>query len=905
MSVRNLDYVYRPRSVALIGASKRPNSLGSVIVRNLLSGGFDGPILPVHPRHESVHGVLAYPDIDALPLVPDLAIIATPPATVPELITRLGERGTRGAVIISAGFGELGAQAGKDLERSILEAARPHLMRIVGPNTLGVLAPNHAMNASFAHLTPDPGKLAFVTQSGAVVTSVIDWAKSRGIGFSHLVSLGDMADVDFGDMLDYLANDKATEAILLYMEGIKHARKFMSAARAAARMKPVIVVKAGRHPESARAAASHTGALAGSDAVFDAAFRRAGMLRVNSLEELFFATETLSDIRPPRGSRLVIVTNGGGMGVLATDELLSQGGHLADLSAETLEALNAVLPETWSRSNPVDVIGDATPERLGDAVRALALRQKDMDALLVLNCPTAVASAEASARALVTNLPPDRPDVPVFTSLIGEATAESGRRLLNAHGLPTYDTPGHAVRAFMQLVNYRTSQTLLMETPPSVPEAFEPDTSRVRNLLEQALAGRGGDIWLSEHGAKRVLEAYGVAVTPTRTAQTAEEAAAIARELDVPVALKILSPDITHKSDVGGVALDLNGETAVREAAARMREQVQRARPAATLVGFTVQPMVRRDAAHELIVGASRDAQFGTVLLFGQGGTAVELINDRALGLPPLNMRLAREMMERTRVYRLLRGYRDHPATDLDAVALVLLRISQLLVDFPEIVELDINPLLADQDGALALDARMRVARVTAEDRLAHMAIRPYPRELESMVTATDGRSFLLRPIVPEDEPALQAGFAQLTPEEVRYRFLVPMRTLSHMLAARFTQIDYDREMALVLTDAGIPGTREIHGVVRLSADPDGESAEFAIVVRHEMAGKGLGKQLMQRILEHARHRGLSTVWGLALRDNRRMRGLAARLGFREETDPEDPALVRLVMDLGSDSVSG
>ncbi|MGE0622944.1 MAG: GNAT family N-acetyltransferase [Pseudomonadales bacterium] len=894
MSVRNLDHLFKPESVALIGASTEPGSIGAVIAKNLLRAGFEGPVLPVHPRHRSVEGVLAYPDVASLPVVPDLAVIATPPQTVAPLVAELGARGTRAVVIISAGFGR-----GSAAEQAILDAARPHLLRVVGPNTVGVLSPNRGLNASFAHLSPDPGHLAFVTQSGAVVTAVIDWAKPRGIGFSHLVSLGDMSDVDFGDLLDYLASDGDTRAILLYVEGIRHARKFMSAARAAARMKPVIVVKGGRQPEGAQAAASHTGSMAGADDVYEAAFQRAGMLRVGSLEELFTATETLADVRLPKGDRLAIVTNGGGMGVLAADELAALGGRLATLPETTLAELDRVLPASWSRGNPVDIIGDAPPERFADAVRVLVEHHRDMDALLVLNCPTAVAAPADCARALTGVVRPDRAPVPVLTSWVGESTAAAGRDVLNAGGFASYETPGLAVRAFMQLVDYVRNQDLLMETPPSVPEAFEPDLTGVRTAIDRRLEGGEGG-WLSEADVQRVLTAYGIEVVGSRTAGTPEAAGRIAEELGVAVALKILSPDVTHKSDVGGVVLDLAGGAAVTDAARLMLERIRAAVPAARIDGFTVQPMVIRPGAHELIVGMHEDAQFGPVLLFGHGGTAVEVINDRALGLPPLNLKLARDMMRRTRIHRLLEGYRDRPAADLDAIAMTLLRVSQLVVDVPEIRTLDINPLLADENGVLALDARIHVERTGTGDGAARLAIRPYPKALESTVTTKDGQTLLLRPIVPEDEPALHAGFARLTPEEIRLRFLAPVGMLTHMLAARFTQLDYDRDMALVLTGPGVPGRAEIWAVVRISADPDNEQAEFAIIVRHEMSRQGLGSTLMQRIIDYARSRGIREVWGVTLRENAVMRALARSLGFTESIFTEDPTLVRLSLRLAA-----
>ena len=892
MSVRNLDFVYKPTSIALIGASREPGSLGSVLANNLLRSGFDGPVLPVHPTNESVQGVLAYPNVDSLPLVPDLAVIATPAQTVPELVAELGERGTRAAVVVSAGL-EAQDASGTSLRQSMLQAAKPNLMRIVGPNTVGVLSPKRGLNASFAHLSPEPGHIAFVTQSGAVVTAVIDWAKPRGIGFSHLVSLGDMADVDFGDMLDYLASDRETHAILLYMEGIRQARKFISAARAAARMKPVIVVKGGRHPEGAKAAASHTGALAGADEVYDAAFRRAGMLRVENLEALFMATETLSDVRPQRGERLAIVTNGGGMGVLATDELLASGGRLAALPDGTIAALDAVLPETWSRSNPVDIIGDATPERLAAAVRVLLKHPQEFDALLVLNCPTAVAAPEDCARALVETLKMTPTRVPLFTGWVGDSTAQAGRDVLNAAGLATYETPGLAVGAFMQTVQYKRNQALLMETPPSLPDAFEPETTAVRDLLNARIASTGSG-WLSDANTMLVLDAYGIPVVPTSVATSPEEAGALAAELGTPVAIKILSPDITHKSNVGGVVLDVSGRESAIDAAHRLLDHVANVAPDARLEGVTVQPMIRRPGAHELIVGMHTDAQFGPVILFGQGGTAVEVVADRALGLPPLNLRLTKEMMGRTRIFRLLQGYRDRPIADLDAIAMTLLRVSQLTVDCPQIETLDVNPLLADEKGVIALDARIYVRPCIQDDPTGHLAICPYPKALESTVELPDGQKLMLRPIVPEDEPALQAGFARLTPEEIRMRFLVPMSTLTHILAARFTQLDYDRDMALVLTVPGVPGRSEIYAVARLSADPDNEQAEFAVIVRHDMTGQGLGRMLMQRIIDYAQARGIREVWGVALRENRAMRSLSRSLGFRESRYPDDPTLVHL-----------
>ena len=893
MTIRNLEFLFKPRSIALIGASKKVDSVGYVLARNLMQAGFDGSIMLVNPKHQKIEHTQVYPDIASLPVVPDLAVIATPADTVPAIIAELGEHGTKAVVVITAGFGEGGNASGKKLKQALLDAARPHHMRIVGPNCLGVLVPGAGLNASFSHLGAITGQLAFITQSGAIVTSMLDWAEARGIGFSHLVSLGDMLDVDFGDMLDYLANDIHTHAILLYIEAVTNTRKFMSAARAAARTKPVIVVKAGRHVEGARAAASHTGALAGSDAVYDAVFRRAGMLRVYSLEELFDAAETLASGCKPKGDRLVILTNGGGIGVLATDTLIDQGGLLAELSTETLEALDQVLPATWSHGNPIDIIGDAPGSRYADVLEILS-KDKGVDAVLVLNCPTAVISRSEAAQAVIDKSI-GRLASNILTCWVGDDSAKEARILFTKHRIPTYPTPEQAVRAFMYLINYQRSQETLMETPPSVPEDFSLDIDQARAPIDKALLENQS--WLTEPEAKAVLSAYGIPVVRTQTAKTPEQAATLAANIGGLVALKILSLDISHKSDVGGVALDLAGPAAVRNAAVAMLERIAKAQPEARIDGFSIQPMIQRPGAFELIIGIVDDAQFGPVVLFGHGGTAVEVIKDKALGLPPLNMRLAREMMSRTRIFQLLQGYRGLSAANLDAIALTLIRVAQLAIDIPEIVELDINPLLADEYGVLALDARIKVAAVT-EPATQRLAIRPYPKELEESIPLGDGRTLLLRPILPEDEPALQAAFATLTPEEVRLRFFVAMSTLSHMMAARFTQIDYDREMALILTEPGIAGTTPIHGVVRIIADPDNERAEYAIVVNHDMTGMGLGILLMRRIIDYASNRGTKEIYGDVLRDNRTMLKLCRALGFTESGVLDEPTIVRVVLKL-------
>jgi acetyltransferase len=892
MSIRNLDVLFRPGAVALVGTSKTPRSVGAVLAHNLFNAGFEGPVMPVNPREVAIEGVLAYPSVEALPLVPDLAVVATPPATVAELIGALSARGTRAVVVISAGFAELGDE-GRELQQTMLGAARPYTLRIVGPNCLGVIVPGHGLNASFAQGQALPGDLAFVSQSGAVLTSVLDWASARRIGFSHMVSLGGMADVDFGDLLDYLATERHNRAILLYVEAITHARKFMSAARAAARSKPVVVIKAGRSSEAAKAAQSHTGALAGSDRVYDAAFCRAGMLRVETLAELFAAVETLGSGVRVAGDRLAIVSNGGGIGVLATDSLIQAGGRLAELAPETVARLDAVLPPTWSRANPVDIIGDASGERYAAALEAV-LADPGNDAVLVLHCPTAVADSADAARATAKAAAGHQR--PVFTCWLGESAVAEARRLFAEHRIPTYETPSEAVQAFMHLVSYRRNQEMLRQVPPSVPESFAPEVERAKAVLGRAL--EEGRPWLSEVEAKEVLAAYGIPVVPTIVVGSPEEAARTGASLGRPVALKILSPDITHKSDVGGVMLGLTDPWAVHEAARTMLDNVRVACPDARIEGLTVQPMADTRGAYELIVGVVEDPLFGPVILFGQGGTAVEVVGDQALALPPLNLHLAHELMRATRIFRLLQGYRDRPPAALDEIALTLVKVAQMVADLDQIAELDINPLLAGAEGVVALDARIRVAepRRRGTDRF---AIRPYPKELERRIALPDGREFLLRPIRPEDAAALRRMVEEeTTPEDRRLRFFSVFRTLSPELCARLTQIDYEREMALVAIGPGAGAEESLGGVVWLAADPDRERAEYAVLVRSDVKGQGLGTALMQAIIDYAKEQGIGELFGAVLRENRTMLDLAERLGFRIERHPDDPEIVEVRLPL-------
>ncbi len=873
MTVRNLQYLFQPTSIAVIGASNRPHSVGATVYRNVLDGGFHGAIYAVNPKHPTLAGRPVYPDVASLPAPPDLAVICTPAATVPGLVHQLGVAGTRAVIVLSAGL-DGAAPGGGTLRQAMLTAARPWLLRVLGPNCLGLLVPGIGLNASFAPVGALPGRLAFVSQSGALVTTVLDWARTRGIGFSSFVSLGDGSDVDVGDLLDYLAGDPGTDAILLYVESVRHARKFMSAARSAARGKPTLIVKAGRSQDAAKAAFSHTGALAGADLVYDAALRRAGMLRVLNTEALFDAVAMLARPRPLHGERLAILTNGGGAGVMAVDALVAANGTLATLAPQTVEALSQVLPATWSHGNPVDIIGDAPPERYRDALAVLQ-GAPEVDAVLLLHAPTAIVPSAAIATRLLPLL--QSGGRPVLTCWLGGDSVAPARRLCLDAGLPVFDTPEGAVQGFGQLVQYRRNQALLMQVPAALAGA-EADRAGARARVAALVAA--GTLRIGEADSKAILAAYGIPVARTVVVETAGQAVAAAADIGYPVAVKLLSPDVVHKTDVGGVVLDIDHPDALRAALADIARRLAQHQPGARIAGYTVQQMVRRPRAVELIVGISTDPVFGPVVLFGQGGIAVEVVADQAVALPPLNRVLAADLVGRTRVAKLLAGYRDRPAADFDALCDALVRIGQMACDLPELAELDINPLLADSAGVVALDARMRLTAVApGSDPLARLAILPYPDELEQRLP-WDGGSVTIRPVRPEDGPAHQAFFAALSAEDVHFRLFAALRELSPAQLARFTQIDYAREMAFIATREGATGQPETLGVARVVADPDNVRGEFAVTVRTDLKARGLGHLLMTRLIDYCRARGLAELVGTVLPDNVRMLALAQALGF-------------------------
>ena len=886
MSTYSLDKLFAPRSVAVVGAGPRENSIGRVVLRNLRDGGFGGAVYLVDPAHSELDGYQAYKTVRDLPETPDVVVIAAPPPVVPGIIADAAAKRVAAAVIISAGLGNGPGSIAAACE----VAARGSGLRLIGPNCIGIMAPRAKFNATFAAGMVGAGDLALVTQSGAIAAGMREWAARRAVGFSAVASIGDQLDVDFGDLLDYFALDQATRSILLYVESIKDARKFMSAARAAARTKPVVVIKAGRHAAGAKAALTHTGALAGSDAVYEAAFHRAGLLRVLDLDELFDATEILSRVRSTAGKRLAILTNGGGVGVLATDRLIDFGGALADVSPETLARLDEVMPPTWSRGNPVDIIGDADAQRYSNALEALLADPKN-DAVLVLNVQTALASATDTAQTVADIVKRARTKTlrpkPVLAVWVG--TDDSVSDIFSTGGVPHFETEGEAVRGFMHLVRYGEAQKAMMETPPSLPELFQPDVAAARGLLAEVIAQ--GRSWLDPLEVVRLMDAYAIPIIQTVLARTPDEAASAAQPfLDAgdSVVAKILSRDIVHKSDVGGVRLNLTTAAAVRTAAADMMAKAAALMPKARIEGITLQPMIVRPKARELIVGLADDPTFGPVIVFGRGGTAVEIINDRALALPPLDLNLARELIGRTRVSRILKAYRDVPEAKEIDIALVLIKLAQLVADVPEVRELDINPLLADENGVLALDVRVAVAPVDAKFKgpgHPRFAVRPYPTEWERHIVLPGDWRVFLRPVRPEDEGLFADFFPKVTPEDLRLRFFAPIKEFSHAFIARLTQLDYARAMAFVAFDEA---TDAMIGVVRLHADANYESGEYSILLRSDLKGRGLGWKLMELIVAYAKSEGLKLITGQVLRENTVMLQICREMGFKIEYDPRE-----------------
>ncbi|CAD5294756.1 GNAT family N-acetyltransferase [Bosea sp. 62] len=890
MSTYRFEALMQPSSVAVVGASERAGSVGHAVVANLREGGFAGTLSLVNPRHSAIGGTNCYPDLVALPKPPDLAIVCAPPAAVSGIVETAAALRVPACLILTAGLGrgpDSAAWAIRDLGHS-------SGMRIVGPNCLGLMSPYGHLNASFASRQLKQGDLALISQSGAVAAGLIDWAAAHQLGFSGVVTLGDQIDVDFGDCLDHFAMDPRTRAILLYVEAIADPRKFMSAARAAARVKPIVVIKAGRHAPAAVAAATHTGALAGSDAVYDAAFRRAGLVRAYDVAELFAAAETLGRQRPFEGNRIAILTNGGGIGVLAVDRLIDLGSQLAVLSQETRDRLDAILPPSWSRANPVDIIGDADAERFARALDIL-LDDEANDAVLVLDVATRLTSQREAAETIARVVEQRRAHrlfaKPVFTAWIG-ADREEGPERFVAAGIPNFPTEADAVRGMTHLIAYRRAQSELTRMPDAMPQDFNPETETARAVIAGALAGRRS--WLDPIETARVLNAYDIPTAAPRLASTPQEAASLGAEVlaeGYTVVLKVHSPDIVHKSDVDGVALDLTTAEAVGAAAETMLARIRSARPEAKISGFLVQPMIRRRNGRELIAGIADDPTFGPVVVFGRGGTAVEAIADKALALPPLDLDRARDLIARTRVSRVLASYRNVPAANLDAVAMTLVKLAQLAADCPQICELDLNPVLADPDGVIVVDARIRMmpAGDGREGDHPRMVIRPYPRHWERQTALRDGRKVRIRPLRPEDEALYPDFLASVTDDDLRRRFFALPGKPSHDFIARLTQLDYARAIAFAAISQE---DGRLLGVSRLHADANHEHGEYAVLVRSDLKGQGLGWTLMELVIAWARQEGLSTIQGHVMRGNTTMLQMCQELGFGTQPDPNDPELV-------------
>ncbi len=886
-----LHTLFEPESIAVIGASETANSIGVTLVRNMLDSGYKGKLFFVNPKHETVFGQPSYASVGTIPQRLDIAVICTEAAAVPEIVEACGRAGCRNVIVIAGGFAEAGPR-GAALQRAALENARRHGMRLLGPNCLGIMRPGSQINLTFGHGFAHAGTIGLISQSGALCTAILDWALPNKIGFSNVVSLGAESDVDFGEVLDYMVSDPRTENIFLYIEGIKNARRFMSALRAAARCKPVLLIKVGKHPAGEKAARSHTGALVGADDVFDAALRCAGVVRLADVGQMYAAASALFSHFRPRGNRLAIVTNGGGPGVMAADYAADIGIPLAQLHPATVTRLNELLPANWSKANPIDILGDADPARYGASLQA-CIDDEGVDGVLAILTPQAMTDPTQAARTVIdiTRLS----DKPLVTCWMGEEQVGEARKLFQGAGIPTFRTPEPAVDLFSHVSNYYRNRQLLMQTPPSISEQAPPRLESARLVIESALM-EGRKI-LSEMESKAILSAFRIPIAQTMVARSASEAMVLAEELGLPVVMKIDSPQIAHKSDCGGVRLNLNSLAAVRDAWLEIMDGVKKNRPDAQINGIAIEPMIQKANGRELVVGMMRDQVFGPTIVFGPGGTGVEAYNsERAVALPPLNPFLVADMLASTRTNARLGQFRNMPPVSMAAIEAILLSVSAMVCELPWISAMDINPLIVDENGAVAVDARITIENmpITA-GRYDHMAIHPYPSHLETGYQAKDGTQVRIRPIRPEDVRMEQEFVRALSPESRYMRFMNTIREVSPAQLVRLTQIDYDREMAYVATIDADGAEKEV-GVVRYATSPDGESCEFAIVVADDWQGKGLARRLMGVLIDTARGANLRYMHGDFLAENTRMLAFVASLGFVLSAHPEDPGLKRGVL---------
>jgi acetyltransferase len=878
-----------PKTVALIGASEKEGSVGRAILENLLLSK-NRKLFPINPNRTTVLGVQCYPDVSKVPEQVDLAVIATPARTVPEMVEHCGKAGVSGIVIVSAGFKEIGEE-GKRLEDQIREIRKKYGMRIIGPNCVGIIRPNIDLNASFLKAKPERGNIAFISQSGALGSAILDWAVNAHIGFSMFASLGSMVDVDFGDLIDFLGDDPDTRSIMIYMEGVGNAKKFMSAARGFARTKPIIIVKPGRYAESAKAALSHTGAMASDDEVYDAAFKRAGVVRVKEVGDLFNSATVLDSKNLPRGRRLAIVTNAGGPGVMATDELIELGGELAKLSDESLRQLNSALPPYWSRGNPIDVLGDAGIDRYVSALN-VCLNDPEVDGILVAYTPQGAAKPADLARSIAEIA--KKAWKPIITAWMGGEGVHEARAVFAERNIPTYETPEDAVKTYMYMYKYGRNLELLYETPAELSVDQAPPKSNLKALI--ARLAKEGTTTVNEKDSKRFLSNYGIPTTKPYFAHNVEAALRLANEIGYPVVLKIASPEITHKTDVGGVVTGIDSDEKLKSEYEAMMQRVKASDPHVKISGATVQKMIEK-IDYEIILGARKDRDFGSVVLFGMGGTGAEVMGDFSIGLPPLNQTLARRLMEDTKVHRMLQGFRGKPPADMRQLEEIIVRFSNLIVDFPEIAEIDVNPLAISGGKAYALDARIVVDK-SALARLSpysHLVITPYPTRYVTPWKMSDATEVLLRPIRPEDEPLEYEMLSTLTEETLRGRFFQVIKNIGHEMLIRYCNIDYDREMAIV-AEVRQGEKRRIIGIGRLIIEPDFKKGEFAVVVHDDYQRKGLGYKLVDMVIGIGQEKGLEKIYGLVLSDNRAMLRICDELGFHRRDLSDGTTWVELTL---------
>ncbi len=889
MSSKKLDKLFNPKVIAIIGATTKKGSVGYSLMNNIVGSGFDGIVYPINPKRNNVLGVKAYPTVADVPDKIDLAIIATPAKIVPAIVERCGEVGVSGVLLISAGFAEIGEE-GKELTRQISETVRKYKMRLIGPNCLGFIKPSIKLNASFAGKMALPGKIALISQSGALCTAILDWSIKQNVGFSNFVSIGSMVDVSFHDLIDYFGRDPQTNSIVIYMESLIDARSFMSAARAFARNKPIIVLKAGKSTEGAQAAMSHTGSLAGNDFVFDAAFRRSGVIRVDTIEELFNIAKSLAMQPKPSNNRLAIVTNAGGPGVIATDTLIAKGGKIAKLSDETIIELNKYLSPNWSKGNPVDVLGDAGPEQYSKAVE-LCAKDKNVDGILVILTPQSMTDSTEIARKIAAISKNCRKTI--LASWMGAEDIQAGQEVLEANNIPVYQNPENAVKCFMLMYNYSRNLEILHETPSHIPHEFQPKKNKSQELINRVL--EDNRTVMTEFEAKQLLANYQIPVIKNGLAKTKEEAIAMAEDFGYPLVMKIASPDILHKTDVGGVILNILNKDEAKAAYLRILKSAKEKAPDADIRGVFVEQMINRK--YELIIGCKKDPIFGPTIVFGMGGVAVEIFKDTTVGLPPLNMALAMRIIENTKIYKLIKGYRGMPGADISSIQFLLYKFAYLIMDFPQILEIDINPFGVDERGGVVLDAKVLLDKTVTdveENYSKHLVISPYPSEFTTEYTMKNGQKVTLRAIKPEDELIEKEMFSNFSERTQRFRFFQLIKDISHEKLVRYTQIDYDREIAII-AEVEEDGVKKMAGVARLIADQYNETAEFAIVIADPWQNFGLGNKFTDYIQDIAKARGTQKIYANILAINHIMLHMFKTRGYKMEKN-EDGYYAELVI---------